>query len=171
MRLRKNNFFRFARIVAMFFIGLLVSVAITLSQINLEALREQVTHTLSEAVGMPVEIRGQIYWKFSLTPKIALTDVAVKSKDWAKNKDGVSIDLVEAKLSLISLFSSNPSVRDVVLINPIVYVEKNAKGEISLESTRSFGPESAEDALPKFPIDTDWGIDSVRMENPKLVFN
>lgn len=169
MRLRKYRFLKVARIVAMFFIGLLVSVAITLSQINLEALRDEVTNTLSEAVGMPVEIRGKIYWKFSLTPKIALTDVAVKSKDWAKNKDGVSIDLVEAKLSLISLFSSNPSVRDVVLINPIVYLEKNAKSEISLESKRSFGSESAEDALPKFPIDTDWGIDSVRMENPKLV--
>ncbi len=165
-RMRRRNFYKFARIFAMFLIGVLVSLAIALSRVDLETLRGQVSKTLSEAVGMPVEIRGKIYWKFSLTPRVVLSDVAIKSKNWAKHKDGVSINLVEARLNLISIFSSNTSVRSAVLINPVVYLEKNAKGDVSLESNRKIEPE-AEDS--KFPIDIDLGVNYIRMENPKFV--
>ncbi|MFA7187985.1 MAG: AsmA family protein [Alphaproteobacteria bacterium] len=168
-RMRRRNFYKFARIFAMFLIGVFVSLAIALSRVDLETLRGEVSKTLSEAVGMPIEIRGKIYWKFSLTPRVVLSDVAIKSKDWAKHKDGVSIKLLEARLNLISIFNSNTSVRSAVLINPIVYLEKNAEGDVSLESNRKIEPEAEEDNPSKFPIDIDLGINYIRMENPKFI--
>jgi uncharacterized protein involved in outer membrane biogenesis len=168
-RMRRRIFYKFARIFAMFLIVLGTSLVIALYRVDLETLRGEVSKTLSEAVGMPVEIRGKIYWKFSLTPRVVLSDVSIKSKDWAQHKDGVSIRLVEARLNLISLLSSNASVRNVVLINPVVYLEKNAKGDISLESKRKIEPQIVDNKPGKFPIDIDLGINSIRMENPKFV--
>ena len=154
----------------MFVFVLVVSVFIALSRVNLETLRGEVSTALSDAVGMPVEIRGKIYWKFSLSPRVALSDVAIKSKDWATYKDGVSIDLVEARLNLFSLFGAATSVRDVVLINPVVHLEENSKGEYSLDSAHQIETHGADGEPAEFPIDTEWGIDSIRMENPKFVY-
>lgn len=170
MLFRGHLFFRIARICAMFFIGLAVSMAIALSQVDLETLRGQVVSTLNRATGMPVEVRGNIKWKFSLTPTIALSDVVVQSKDWAKNKEGVQIDTVEVKINLLSIFSSSATIRNLVLINPMVYLEENSKGEYSLSSSRSTSIATENGTPAKFPFDTDWGIDSIRVENAKFVF-
>ncbi|MGI5846167.1 MAG: AsmA family protein [Alphaproteobacteria bacterium] len=169
-RLRRRNFYKFARIFAMFFIGLLVSLAIALSRVNLETLRDEISNTLSEKVGMPVEIRGKVFWKFSLVPRVVLSDVVIKSKDWAKHQDGINIKLIEARLNLISLLGSNTSIKDIILINPIVYLEKNINGDISLGLKPETELSDADNPPSKFPIDIDFGIDSILMENPKLVY-
>jgi hypothetical protein len=155
----------------MFFVGLVVSVVIALSRVNLETLRGQIAHALSHSAGMPVEIRGDVAWKFSLTPRVALSDVAIKAPDWAKNKDSVSIKLVVAKLNIFSLLSQTAAVSDLELSDPVVYLEKDNAGEYSISSSwHSDTSESEKDAPEKFPFDSDWGIDSIRMKNPVFVF-
>ena len=176
MRFFKRDFFRFARIFAIVLVGLVVSLFVALSRVNLETLRGEVAHALSSATGLPVEIRGEIHWKFSLTPRVVLSDVAIPAKDWAANEDGVRIDQVEARINLLSLLGTTASVSDLTLVNPLVYLEENAEGEYSLESSRvpafagMTNTTNQEDGPAKFPFDSDWGIDSVKMENPKFVF-
>ena len=171
MRLgRSNIFFRIARICAMFFIGLAVSLVIALSQVDLETMRGQVVSVLNRATGMPVEVRGNIKWKFSLTPRVSLSDVVILSKDWAKNKEGVRIEAVEAKINLLSFIRGTTSIRNLALIKPVVYLEENSKGEFSLESSRRVGTTTENGAPAKFPFDTDWGIDSILVENAKVIF-
>ena len=75
------------RIVAMFFMGLLVAVGIALSQINLESLRGNILSVLRDTTNMPIEIDGKISWHFSLRPEIELNDVRIPNADWAKNKN------------------------------------------------------------------------------------
>jgi hypothetical protein len=167
---RRSLFFRIARICAMFFVGLAVSLIIALSQVNLETMRKEIDAALEHATGMNIEIRGKIYWKFSLAPRVAISDVVIPAKEWAKNKHGVQIESVIAHLDLLSLLGKTATISDLTLINPVVYLEKNANGEHSLDSSRSLAAAQESDAPPKFPFDSDWGIDSVIMKNPKFTF-
>jgi hypothetical protein len=156
----------------MFFVGLVVSVVIALSRVNLETLRGEIGHILSNAVGMPVEIRGEIKWRFSLTPRVALSDVAIESADWAKNKDGVHIDSVIAKLDLLSLLGT-PEIESLILTNPVVYLEQNDKGQYSLtpaaDDVKEDDAQSADAHPSKFPFSANLEIDSILLENPRLI--
>ena len=46
------------RIIALFFMGLMVAIGIALSQVNLESLRGNILSVLRDSTNMPVEIDG-----------------------------------------------------------------------------------------------------------------
>ena len=75
------------RIIALFFMGLIVACIIALQQMNLETLRGNILSVLRDATNMPVEIDGKISWKFSLRPQIELNSVRIPNAEWAKNKN------------------------------------------------------------------------------------
>ena len=90
--------------------GLVVSVRIALSQINLETLRGDVLEILRDSTGLPVEIDGSVSWKLSLRPQIELNKVRVPNADWAKPKDSFRADKIDVTLALISFFRDRPII-------------------------------------------------------------
>jgi hypothetical protein len=148
------------RIIAMFFIGVVVSLCIAVSQIDLETLRGEIDSALESATGMPVEVRGKIRWKFSLTPSVELGDVVIKSQDWAKNPDGIKIKSVGARLNLLSLLGT-PRINDLILSVVDVDIQKNDKGEYSIGVVDSDSVQGKESALPEYLVNTNIGINSV----------
>ncbi len=122
---RRRLFYRVARIVAMFFIGLVVALLIALSQVNLETLREDLVHTMRDATGLNVEIDGKISWKFSMRPKVELNQVRIPNEEWAKNKNGFTAEKVDVTLNLISLLRSRPTIQNIKIYDAVVAVEEN----------------------------------------------
>lgn len=120
------------RIIAVFFMGLVVAFIIALHQINLETLRGNVLSMLRDATNMPVEIDGQISWKFSLHPKIELNDVRIPNADWAKHKSLFSAKKIGVRLDLLSLLKSKPVIRYIVVRDAKIYIEKNSEGKTSV---------------------------------------
>jgi len=154
------------RALVLFFGGLAVSLVIALSQVDLETLRKDITATLQNATGLPVEIHGKVSWKFSLRPRVMLADVRVANAEWAKNPDGVRIDSVVATLDLFSLLNDMPVIDEMRLDNMNVFLEQNNKGEFS------FAPESnSEDRPPadhRFPFDFNFDISSLELISPNI---
>ena len=91
------------RILALFFMGLIVAFAIALHEINLETLRGNILSVLRDTTNFPIEIDGNISWKFSLRPEIELNSVRVPNADWAKSKNLFAAKKIDVRLDLISL--------------------------------------------------------------------
>ncbi len=134
MRIYKRRvFYRIARIAAMFLIGLVVAAIIALSQVNLETLREDLLHTMRDATGLPIEIDGEISWKFSLRPKVELNNIRIPNADWAKNKNAVTAKKVDVTLNLMSLLRDRPTIQSVKIYDVDISVEENTSGEYSIK--------------------------------------
>lgn len=131
MKYRKIMFW--LRMVSLFFLGLIVAVIIALSQVSLESLRGHVLGALRTATGYPVQIDGVVSWKFSLRPRIELNQVRIANASWAKEKFGFSAERMDVTLDLVSLLRNRPTIRSVSLYDTTVKIEKNDKGEYSVQ--------------------------------------
>ena len=131
MKYRKIMFW--LRMVSLFFLGLIVAVIIALSQVSLESLRGHVLGALRTATGYPVQIDGMVSWKFSLRPRIELNQVRIANASWAKEKFGFSAERMDVTLDLVSLLRNRPTIRSVSLYDTTVKIEKNDKGEYSVQ--------------------------------------
>ena len=87
------------RIIALFFMGLIVALGIALHEINLETLRGNILSVLRDTTNLPVEIDGHISWKFSLRPEIELNSVRVANADWAKEKNLFTANKIDVRYS------------------------------------------------------------------------
>ena len=56
---KRRRFYKIARIIAMFIIGLFVALFVALSQVDLETLRGDLVNGLSDATGLPVAGEGR----------------------------------------------------------------------------------------------------------------
>ena len=119
------------RIIAVFFMGLIVAIGIALSQLDLESLRGNILSSLRESTNLPVEIDGKISWHFSLRPEIELNDVRIPNAEWAKNKNLFTAKKIDVRLDLLSLFKSHPAIRRIKIYDAKIAIEKNNKCEDS----------------------------------------
>ena len=164
---RRKFWIYFSRIFILLLGGAAVSVYIALSKVNLESLRGELAAGLENATGFPVEIRGAMSWRFSLRPRIVLYDVAVRSADWAVNPDGVHIQRIYAHLDLFSLFTSAPTIEALRIDGMRVFLEQNARGEYSLESSEPVPTNgNGNGTSAKFPLDFgEYGLKSVHFSD------
>ncbi len=139
---KKTSFFMIARIIGLFFMGLIVAVFVALSQVNLETLRGDVLAILRDATGLPVEIEGSVSWKFSLRPRIELNQVRVLNEPWAKEKYGFSAEKIDVRLNLLSLLRDRPTIQNVRIYDAILNIEQNSGGEYSIHPFRKSGKDT-----------------------------
>ncbi|MBD5400316.1 AsmA family protein [bacterium] len=171
MIFKKNLFFTIARIVSVFFMGMVVALVIALSQVNLETLRGNILHILRDATGMDVEIQGAVSWKFSLRPQIQLHQVHIRNAQWAKNEYAFSAETIDVTLDLISLMQDRPTIKNIKIKDASVAIEKNAAGEYSImqrvdDKDTADPDDNVIDALihPAYPF-ADPGLGGIEIKN------
>ena len=145
------------RIIAVFFMGLIVAIVIALYQLDLESLRGNILSSLRESTNLPVEIDGKISWHFSLRPEIELNDVRIPNADWAKNKNLFTAKKIDVRLDLLSLFKSHPVIRRIKIYDAKIAIEKNDKDENSIVfnnlQTPQKLPDTDKNIIPKYPVE------------------
>jgi len=145
------------RAIFLFVMGLIVAFIIALHQINLETLRGNILSVLRDATNLPIEIDGQISWRFSLRPRIELNGVRIPNADWAKQKNLFYASKIGVRLDLISLFSSKPVIRYISIYDAKLMLEKNEQGEMSVVYNKTSTPENQPDTnkkqINKYPFD------------------
>lgn len=144
------------RIIAFFFMGLIVAVGIALSQVNLESLRGNILSVLRESSNMPIEIDGKISWHFSLRPEIELNNIRIPNAEWAKNKNMFSARKIDVRLDLLSLFKSHPVIRHIKIYDAKIAIEKNENGDNSIVFNKLQTPDKSPDTekkeVAKYPV-------------------
>ncbi len=166
MKLKKKNFLlSFLRILGLIIVGLVVAVVVTLSQINLETIRGNVLTILRDSTGMPIEIQGDVSWKFSLRPHIELNQVRIVNQEWAKSKYAFSAERIDVRLNLVSLFRDRPTIQNVKIYDAEINLEKNSAGKYSLQTLFANKGKEQENKEPeKFPF-KDAGLGGVEVKN------
>lgn len=144
------------RIIALFFMGLIVAIGVALSQVDLESLRGNILSILRESSNMPVEIDGKISWHFSLRPEIELNDIRIPNAEWAKNKNMFSAKKIDVRLDLLSLLKSHPVIRHITIYDAKIAIEKNENGENSIVfnklQTSEKSPDTEKKEIAKYPV-------------------
>lgn len=162
----RRPFYRIARIIAMFFIGLVVAVVIALSQVNLETLRGELVSVLRDATGMDVEIGGALSWKLSLRPRVVLNKVSIASAGRTGEKAGFSAEKIDVTLNLLSLLRTRPTIQSVRIYDAVLNLEKNENGDYSLAMSRE-SPAPNAGGVRKYPFE-DFGLGSVEVRGATL---
>ncbi len=153
--------------------GLGTAVVVALSQVNLETLRGNLLTILRDTTGLPVEITGDMSWKFTLRPRVELNQVRIKNADWAKHEYAFSAEKIDVTLNLISLFRPRPTIQNIRIYDATIAVEKNANGDYSVYpfNGREKNALDARDrgiaqnnTPPKYPF-VDPGFGAVQIQN------
>lgn len=140
------------RMIALFFMGLIVAVIIALNQVNLESLRGNILSVLRETTNMQIEIDGNMSWNFSLRPTIELTNVRIPNAEWAKNKNLFFAKKIIVRMDLFSVFSSHPVIRNIKVYDAKITVEKNAAGQDSVVFNESVPDKVANTEAEETPV-------------------
>ena len=145
------------RIVAVFFMGLIVAFGVALSQVNLESLRGNIMSVLRNTTNMPVEIDGKISWRFSLRPEIELNNVRIPNADWARNKNMFTAKKIDVRLDLLSLFGARTVIRNIKVYDAKIFIEKNSEDQISIvynnSQTSEKQPDTEKSEIDKYPVE------------------
>ena len=163
MLLRKKIFW-ISRIVAVFFMGMIVAFFLALMNIDLENLRDDVLFVLQDSTGLPIQVDGEMSWKFSLRPQVELNDVRIPNEKWAKNKYGVDAKNIVVTLDLFSLLEEIPAIQNIRVQDVNVNLEKNAKGDYSLQKL----PDDGKKIQPEKNTDEKKDIDQYPISIPPL---
>lgn len=163
---KRKRFFKIARIVAMFVIGLIVAGFIALSQVNLETLRGDLLTGLRDATGLPVEINGGISWKFSLRPKVELNDVRVQLEPLASVKNSFSAGKIDVTLNLFSLLRNKPTIQNIKIYDSVLSIKQDEQDE-KIVDRKNIKKEDDIISSPnsKYPFNIDFGLDSIEVRN------
>jgi hypothetical protein len=169
-RRRRKTLVHVLRIACMFFAGLFVAAVIAAHQTDANSLKSNIVASLEQAAGLPVEINGEMSWKLSLRPRIILNDVRIRNADWAKHKYAVQIPQMLVQINLISLLRDSATIQSVKMIRPVVNIEQNANGDLSVSPRPKVrGPKPADDGRHReFPFDFDFGIGSLELDRPQI---
>lgn len=144
------------RIIAFFFMGLVVAFIIALSRVNLESLRGNILSVLRDSINMPIEIDGKMSWVFSLRPEIELNDVRIPNADWANHQNMFFAKRITVRMDLFSVFSSHPVIRHVKIYDADIFIEKNSEGKNSVvfnkSQTSEIPPYTDKEEIDKYPV-------------------
>ncbi|MGD9638196.1 MAG: AsmA family protein [Alphaproteobacteria bacterium] len=99
-----------------------------LSNLDVNKYKSDIAKIVKDATGRELVISGNIELKISLNPTLVISGVKFANADFAKNKDMVKTERIEAKLSLLPLLSKKISVAKFIIIRPEIYLEKDASG-------------------------------------------
>ncbi|MCQ2574659.1 MAG: AsmA family protein [Alphaproteobacteria bacterium] len=149
-------------------IGFIATVAVVISRIDLESLKENIVETLRHATNMPIEIDGKMSWKMSIKPQIEVNDIKIPNANWAKHKNLFVAEKIIVNFNLVSLFNSKPAIQNIKMYNVNTFVEKNSQGKISvvyIDRDKQKTHENKE--VKKYPVER-LGIEAIELYNVKV---
>jgi len=138
---------------------MIVAGAVLISTIDLNEYVSVVEAKAKEVTGRELKLRGKVGYKLSLFPTVAADDVSFQNAPWGSRAQMASAKRVEIQIALLPLLTGDIVVSRVLLVQPDVLLEVNAKGEKNWVFGRS-------EKKPAGPSDGDrgGGVDVRRIE-------
>ncbi|MBM3617969.1 MAG: AsmA family protein [Alphaproteobacteria bacterium] len=118
--------------------------------VPVEVYKKQIIEQAEAATGRTVKVNGEVSLRFIPRIQLTLGDVHISNpKDFGANaeKDMASLKELQLSLGLFDLLSGVISVKRFELIDPVIALEKNAKGKANWE----FPSEAEQKASSKTP--------------------
>lgn len=117
-------------------VGITVALIAAVKSIDVEAYKGFLTAQAEAATGRRLTIAGPLQFKPGLVPSVVATGVSFANMTGGSRPEMVVVERIEAEVALLPLLSRQIQIRRLVLVNPDVLVETDAKGRANW----SFGP-------------------------------
>ena len=133
--------------------------------------KDQIVQIVKDNTGRDFEISGDLKLAPSLIPTIAVEGVSLGNASWAKEKNMLSVAKFEAQVALMPLLKKNIQVKRLILIEPVILLETNKKGEgnwvIGAKESKKPAKVSTESSPTELPA---FNINEVQILDAKLSY-
>ena len=116
--------------------------AVLLSQFDPNSYKPQIEAAVKRATGRDLALNGKIGLALSLTPTIAVQDVAFANPPGFSRPQMATLQSVELRLALLPLLSRRIQINSLVLNHPDILLETNAAGAPNWRLTPEVSPEA-----------------------------
>jgi len=146
-----------------------VAVAVAIWRIDPNDFIAPIQARIRQATGRDVAIRGGVELKLSLTPKLVVRDLAVGNAPWGSAPQLLAARELEIEVALLPLLRRRFEVTRVDLIEPVIALETDGKGQANWDfgtATTLATPGAA--AGPLSPAS--FGVGNIGVANGRLSF-
>jgi uncharacterized protein involved in outer membrane biogenesis len=115
--------------IAVVLVLLVVGAIVVIKTIDPNTLIAPVQAQVKAATGRDLAVRGGARIALSMHPRIVLTDVVLSNAPWGSAKELARIERLELAAALLPLLSRRFELTELVLVNPVVALETDGKGQ------------------------------------------
>ncbi|MBT3915809.1 MAG: AsmA family protein [Rhodospirillaceae bacterium] len=118
-------------------------------------IRDFLTAQVKDATGRELSINGELDLEISLVPSLVMHDVTFANAKWASAPHLLSLKKLEAGLELLPLMQGDIRLTQIVLIEPNIQLETNAKGLgnwVFENTTGKQQPAGSDDGAATIPV-------------------
>lgn len=137
--------------------------------IDVDQYRGFIAEKASAATGRKLTLEGPIKLALGLSPGVVLNGVQLANADWGSRPEMVKLKKLEVQIRLLPLIFGDIQVKRLVLIEPDIWLERDAKGRANWELAPSKPGEAKEETsasgAPVIPV-----IADLRLHDAKLAF-
>jgi len=112
---------------------LIVALFVVVSSYDFNKLKPQIASAVQEATGRELTLGGDIELDFGLSPSLVVRDVSLQNADWGSKPNMAELKRFELQVALLPLITGEVQVKRLILIEPTLLVERNAKGRFNFE--------------------------------------
>lgn len=144
-------------------LALVLAVVLFLAFFDLNRLRGPIAEWASARLGRTVAIRGPLAVDWSWTPRFTVGGVELADAAWSKRREMFTLKRAEVSLSLPELFKGHLVLPDILIDQPRLNLERDAKGRANWDLGL---------AAPSAPPDPRWvpRLGRVRLTGGHLLF-
>jgi uncharacterized protein involved in outer membrane biogenesis len=135
-----------------------------LSTLDFNEYNDEIEKAITDATGRQFRIAGNTTLDVLPDPKVVFERVSLANAEWGTKPEFLSVERLEAEISLIDLLGGELEIKQVVLVRPSILLETDAKGRKNW--AMSLGdPESASAPAEAGPIAVDLSHAEIRDAN------
>jgi len=153
-------------------VSLIVAIVVAVGTTEINQYKPLIAQKIKEATGRDIRIEGDLDLTGSLSPTVVVEGVSFANAPWGLRPQMVTVKRFEAEVALIPLMKGDLQVKRLILIEPDIFVETDAKGHSNWEF---FGLRTTRE--PKQPAEADDGgtlaldIGEIQVKNGQLTFH
>lgn len=123
--MRLSSLFKLAVVAA---IAVAIALVAAAKSIDVNRYRDFITAQVKAATGRSLTISGPLELKIGLVPKLVATGITFGNMPGGSRPAMATIERIEAEVALLPLLSRQVQVRRLVVTNPDILIETDAKG-------------------------------------------
>ncbi len=119
---------------------------------------------LEQITGRPVTLNGPVTIRWSLTPAIQASDIAIANPPGFPDPNVLTLSRMRAEIALLPLFSDRVDILKLVLVNPHLTLERQSNGSADWDFSTAYVHPSA-GAMPLLDSRIKVALEAVEVEN------
>lgn len=147
---------------------LVIGIVVAVSTVDVDTLIGPIQTRVKAATGRDLAVRGGARIALSLHPKIVLSDVTLSNAPWGSTPQMLTAQRLELEVALLPLLSRRFELIEFGLVDPVIVLESNAKGEKNWETARAPGTPAPTPGAPGAAMV--FGVGNVEITNGSLTY-